>query len=220
MTGQPARVRDYRPADLDDLYRVCVQTARNGGDGTAIFRDPRLPGDTYAAPYALFEPSLALVVDAEAGVSGYLVATLDTAEFRRRLERDWWPAMRARHPEPPPEVAEGLSLQERRALLNIHQPRDYAGADVLGRYPSHLHINLLPPLQGRGVGKHLIMTLLTRLTDKGSPGVHLTSGLDNERAAGFYQHLGFTELPADDMHLFAMDLPAGQKPPRRGKGAP
>jgi hypothetical protein len=54
----------------------------------------------------------------------------------------------------------------------------------------------------------------------GSPGVHLTSGLENERAAGFYQHLGFTELPAADMHLFAMDLPAGQKPPRRGKDAP
>ena len=213
-------MRDYRPADLDDVYRVCVLTANHGGDGTAIFRDPRMPGDTYAVPYALFEPSLAMVVDLEGDVSGYLVATRDTVAFKRRLERDWWPAMRTRYPEPPPELGEGLSMQERRALLNIHQPSAYAGDDLFCRYPSHLHINLLPPLQGRGVGKHLIMKVLARLTEMGSPGVHLTSGLANERAAGFYRHLGFTELPADDAHLFVMDLRAAQKPPPRGTGAP
>ena len=209
-----ARVRGYRPPDLDDVYRVCLQTASNGGDGTALFRDPRLPGDTYAVPYAIFEPPLALVAEGAAGVSGYLVAALDTAEFRTRLDRDWWPAMRARHPEPPPEVARGLSLQERRALANIHQPRHVA-EDLLARYPSHLHINLLPPLQGAGVGRRLITALLARLKDAGSPGLHLTSGLENERAAGFYRHLGFTELPADDMHLFVMDLRApGSMDPR------
>jgi ribosomal protein S18 acetylase RimI-like enzyme len=205
MSGLPAYLREYRSADLNDMYRVCLQTADNGGDGTALFRDPRLPGDTYAVPYAIFEPSLALVAAAAGRVSGYVVAALDSSEFGRRLAREWWPAMRLRHPEPPSEVAHGLSVQERRALSNIHQPRGLA-EDLLSRYPSHLHFNLLPPLQGRGVGRHLIAAVLSRLTDMGSPGVHLTSGLDNQRAAGFYRHLGFTELPADDMHLFAMDL--------------
>jgi GNAT superfamily N-acetyltransferase len=98
-----------------------------------------------------------------------------------------------------------LSVQERRALSNIHQPRGLAEG-LLDRYPSHLHINLLLLLRGCGMGRHLITAVLARLRDMGSPGVHLTSGLDNQRAAGFYRHLGFTELPADDMHLFVMDL--------------
>jgi ribosomal protein S18 acetylase RimI-like enzyme len=205
MSREQIQIRGYQPDDRDQVYRICLQTANNGGDGTAIFRDPRLPGDVYAVPYAIFEPSLTLVAQDAGGVGGYIVATLDSLEFGRRLERGWWPAMRARYPEPSPDLAWGLSVQERTALSNIHHQWK-PGQNVPSGYPSHLHINLLPPLQGRGVGRRLIMTLLGRLREAGSPGVHLTSGLANLRAAGFYQHLGFSELAASDMHMFAMDL--------------
>jgi hypothetical protein len=80
-----ARVRQFRPDDLDDLYRICLQTAGGGQDGTALFRDPKLPGHVYAAPYALFEPSLAFVAEDAAGVGGYIVAALDGETFERRL---------------------------------------------------------------------------------------------------------------------------------------
>ena len=205
MDREQIRIRGYQPGDRDDVYRVCLQTANNGGDGTAIFRDPRLPGDVYAVPYVIFEPSLTLVAEDAGGVGGYIVATLDSREFGRRLESDWWPAMRVRHPEPPPDLALGLSVQERNALSNIHRCWK-PGQHVPGGYPSHLHINLLPPLQGRGVRRRLIATLLARLSEQGSPGVHLASGLANLPAAGFYRHLGFTELAASDMHMLAMDL--------------
>ncbi len=205
MDREQIPIRGYHPDDRDDVYRICLQTASNGGDGTAIFRDPRLPGDVYAVPYAIFEPSLTLVAEDADGVGGYVVATLDSQQFGRRLERDWWPAMRARHPEPPPDLARGLSVQERTALSNIHHSWK-PGQHVPSGYPSHLHINLLPPLQGHGAGRRLIATLLARLREQGSPGVHLASGRANLRAAGFYRHLGFTELAATDMHMFAMDL--------------
>ena len=205
MDREQIPIRGYQPGDRDDVYRICLQTASNGGDGTAIFRDPRLPGDVYAVPYAIFEPSLTLVAEDADGVGGYVVATLESQEFGRRLERDWWPAMRARHPEPPPDLARGLSVQERTALSNIHHSWK-PGQHVPSGYPSHLHINLLPPLQGHGAGRRLIAALLARLREQGSPGVHLASGLANLRAAGFYWHLGFTELAATDMHMFAMDL--------------
>jgi len=54
------RIRGFQLGDLDDLYRIYLLTADNGQDGTAAFGDPRLPGDVYAVPYALLEPSLAL----------------------------------------------------------------------------------------------------------------------------------------------------------------
>jgi ribosomal protein S18 acetylase RimI-like enzyme len=205
MDSEQIRIREYQPDDRAAVYRICLQTANNGGDGTAIFRDPRLPGDVYAVPYAILEPSLALVAEDAGGVGGYVVATLDSHEFGRRLEREWWPAIRARHPEPPPGLAEQLSDQERTALRNIHHCWK-PGENVPSGYPSHLHINLLPALQGRGAGRRLTANLLARLREQGSPGVHLATRLTNLRAAGFYRHLGFTELAASDMHLFAMDL--------------
>ena len=205
MDSEPVRIRSHRAADLDDLYRICLLTADNGGDGTGLFRDPRLPGSVYAAPYAVFEPSLTIVAEDAAGVGGYVVAALDSLEFDRRLERDWWPALRVRYPQPPPEQAERLSLHERSAIGNIHR-RFGADAEVVARYPSHLHINLLPRLQGRGVGRRLIAELTARLREQGSPGVHLLTGPDNQRAVGFYRHVGFTELPATDLHIFAMVL--------------
>jgi ribosomal protein S18 acetylase RimI-like enzyme len=202
---ESARVRPYQPHDLDDLYRICVQTADSGRDATAIFRDPRLPGHVYAAPYAVFEPSLAWVAQDAVGVGGYVVAALDSQAFEQRLERDWWPALRARYPEPPPEAAEELPLPERHALENIHHPWGTDGK-LAERYPSHLHINLAPRLQGRGIGRSLITTLISGLRDLGSPGVHLVVGRGNVRAAGFYRHVGFTELPGTVVRIFAMEL--------------
>jgi ribosomal protein S18 acetylase RimI-like enzyme len=202
---ETARIRRYRPDDLDELYRICLQTAYRGQDGTAFFRDPKLPGHVYAAPYALFEPSLAFVAEDPAGVGGYIVAALDSEAFQQRLEQDWWPALRARYPEPSPDLAEVLSPQERRAISNIHR-RFGAPAQVTGRFPSHLHINLLPPMQGRGIGRQLVTTLISGLRDQGSPGVHLLVGDGNQRAASFYRHLGFTGVPATGVHTFSMDL--------------
>jgi ribosomal protein S18 acetylase RimI-like enzyme len=205
MVGEQVRIREYQPDDRDELYRICLLTSNNGGDGTASFRDPRLPGDVYAVPYAILEPSLAFVAEDADGVGGYVVAALDTQEFGRRMELDWLPAVRARHPEQPPHLASGLSVQERTALRNIHESWK-PGEDVPSGYPSHLHINLLPPLQARGVGRRLIAALLARLREQGSTGVHLATHVTNVRAAGFYRHLGFTELATTDAHLFAMDL--------------
>jgi len=202
---ESARIRRFQPGDLDDLYRICLQTADNGQDGTAVFRDPRLPGDVYAAPYAMFEPSLALVAEDAAGVGGYIVAAVDSLAFDRRLEHDWWPMLRARYPEPPPEVALELSAPERYALHDVHHPWA-TDPELARRYPSHLHINLLPRLQGRGFGCQLIAALISSLRSQGSTGVHLLVGRANLRAAGFYRHIGFAELPGTAVRIFAMML--------------
>lgn len=197
-------MRSYRPDDLDDVYRICLQTSDTGQDGTALFRDPMLPGHVYAAPYALFEPSLAFVAEDAAGVGGYIVAALNDETFRQRLEREWWPALRTRYPEPPAGPDAAVSPQERRALANIHRPFS-TPREVAERFPSELHINLLPRLQGRGMGRHLVTTLISALRDQGSRGVHLLVGAGNQRAISFYRHLGFTEVQSTRF-IFTMDL--------------
>ena len=203
MQSEPVRIRPCQPADLDDVYRICLLTADNGQDGTSLFTDPRLPGHLFAGPYVRFEPSLALVAEDSGGVGGYTLGALDSRAFEERLERDWWPALRTDYPEP--DLDAGLATPEQHAIHDIHHPWRTAD-ELVARFPSHLHIDLLPRMQGRGIGRRLIATMIAALRDRGSPGLHLFVSRGNERAAGFYRHLGFSEYPATDLNIFTMDL--------------
>jgi ribosomal protein S18 acetylase RimI-like enzyme len=212
MDRSRARIRSYRPGDLDALYRICLLTGDAGQDATSLYHDPRLLGHIFAAPYGLFEPSLAFVAEDAAGMGGYIVGALDTRAFAEQLERKWWPELRTRYPGSPPRLPADQWTPDQQMASLIHHPWRIPD-ELAARYPSHLHINLLPRLQARGHGSQLTKTLITALRHQGSRGVHLHVAHANQHAAGFYRHLGFTELPATDaelpaphLHLFAMDL--------------
>jgi ribosomal protein S18 acetylase RimI-like enzyme len=98
-----------------------------------------------------------------------------------------------------------LSTPEQNAINVIHQFWA-TGGELATSFPSHLHIDLLPRMQGRGIGRRLITMMTSALRDLGSPGLHLHVSRGNESAAGFYRHLGFTEYPATDVNIFIMDL--------------
>jgi ribosomal protein S18 acetylase RimI-like enzyme len=104
-----------------------------------------------------------------------------------------------------------LPIQERHALQNIHHHWNTAD-ELASRFPAHLHIDLLPRIQGRRIGRRLIEALVASLRDQGSPGLHLTVGDGNPKAVGFYRHVGFDEVPAAELypatglHVFVMDL--------------
>jgi ribosomal protein S18 acetylase RimI-like enzyme len=196
------------------LYQICLLTGDDGHDATTLFHDPRLLGHFFAAPYGLFEPSLAFVAEDAHGVGGYILGALDTRAFEEQLEGKWWPALRTRYPDPPPGLPSAQWTPDQRVAHMIHHPwriRD----ELAAHYPSHMHIDLLPRLQASGYGRQLTNTLTTALRGQRSRGVHLHVPPGNQRAAEFYRHLGFTELPATavelpvpGLHLFGMDLQA------------
>lgn len=213
VTQESVLIRPYRAADLDALYRVCLLTAASGQDATSLFRDPDMPGHVYAAPYGLFEPSLAFVAEepgagGDAGgpqVSGYVIGALDTLAFEARLDRRWWPRLRGRYPAPSPSIPFSRLTFEQVVARDIHH-RPGSPEEVTSRYPSHLHIDLLPHLQGLGLGRTLMNTLLDALRAQGSRGVHLWCAPDNHQASGFYRHLGFRVLSPDSPQIFVMEL--------------
>ena len=214
MNRARAHIRPYQPGDLGALYQICLLTGDDGQDATSLFDDPRLLGHFFAGPYGLFEPSLAFVAEDAHGVGGYVLGALDTQAFEEQLERNWWPTLRARYPDPPPDLLPGLWTPDQRMAHMIHHPWRIPG-ELAARYPSHLHIDLLPRLQASGFGRQLIATLIAAMRGQESRGVHLYVPPGNYRAAEFYRHLGFTELraaaaelPASGLHLFAMDLDA------------
>ena len=88
----------------------------------------------------------------------------------------------------------------RRSPTLIHHPWRTED-DLIADFPSHLHIDLLPRVQGRGIGRQLIELQLAALRDRGSRGVHLHVRAANRRALSFYDHLGFTRLRAGHSYV-------------------
>ena len=184
-------IRPAAAADLEALYRICLETGDSGQDATRLYRDPKLVGHLYAAPYLALAPDSAFVIEDDEGVGAYIVGAADTLGFEARMEAEWWPALRPRYPAPTGDPA-GWSLDEMRAW-QIHHPRPPPKL-ITDPYPSHLHINLLPRLQGRGLGQALIDRWLARMREVGSRGVHLGVSPANQRALRFYRAYGFEEF--------------------------
>lgn len=183
-----ARVRAYDAGDLDDLYAISLATGLAGGDASARYRDPRMMGHIYSAPYAVLSPSTAFVAEDDRGVAGFIVGVADTAAFEERLEHEWWPTLRQRHANPigPPE---SWNADQRRCFM-IHHPSRTPSA-VATAFPAHLHMNLLPRVQGQGVGPALLKKWLSAVA---VDAIHVGVNAQNVGAARFWQRHGFDRL--------------------------
>ena len=183
-------LRRFQPGDEAGISRVCLLTARFGGDATGMISDDRLWGDVFALPYPARDPGLTFVVDGGGGnVVGYVLGTDDTSAFEAWFRDVWWP--------PRAPSAEGKDRVEA-GLIGF---ADTLGAEFLpflAEYPAHVHIDLLPVAQGGGWGRRLMERYVDELRARGVPGVHLGASSDNTNAVAFYRHLGWTELATPD----------------------
>jgi GNAT superfamily N-acetyltransferase len=189
-------LRHATPEDLPALYRVCLKTGDSGKDASAIQDDPDLLGEFYVGPYVMLEPDLAYALDSSEGPIGYLLGVLDTAKFNDRLEHDWLPRLKKAHHDPVGDPTGWHGSDWVRHA--VHHPFLKIPA-ALAPYPSHAHIDLLSEARGQGVGRHLMQTMMERLTELGSPGLHLQVSPKNKGAQDFYRGLGFEMLCAPDL---------------------
>lgn len=174
-------IRSFESGDLEACYAVSLATGFEGGDASHLYRDPKLMGHIYFAPYAALEPGLAFVVEDEEGVAGFAVGTADTMAWEERLEREWWPALRRQYADP----AEQRTADERRAHM-IHHPAK-TPADIAGKFPAHLHMNFLPRTQRRGVGSKLLGLWLGKVAGN----VHVGVNRANKGGVRFWVARGF-----------------------------
>ncbi|MGW3406104.1 GNAT family N-acetyltransferase [Streptomyces zhihengii] len=194
VTAGTPYIRRYRPTDHAALAEICVRTAHEGGDSSALYPDPGLMPSVFAHPYAALEPDFVFVLDDGAGNAvGYVLGAPDTVRYAERFRAEWLPTVRARFPLPEGEPR--TPAEEITALL--HRPEHMLRPELAG-HPAHLHIDLLPPWQGRGHGRALMRTLLDALHEAGVPAVHLCMVQANTRARAFYDRLGFRLLPITD----------------------
>lgn len=196
-------LRSFRPGDESALADICLRTGDAGSDATGILDDDDIWGAVFVLPYVARHPELAVVVETDDGrVAGYAVATGDTDGFEEWFQHQWWPRFADRWPHP---AGEPSSRED--GVLSYAYGRRADAEPFAAAYPAHLHIDLLPELQGQGWGRRLIAALTDALRAAGVPGVHLVAAGTNAGAIAFYERLGFTRLGAPaDVAAFGMTL--------------
>ena len=190
-------LRPFEPADLDALYAVALATGHAGGDASHLHRDPKLVGHIYAAPYALLAPDLAIVAADEQGVVGYVVGALDTAAWEESLERLWWPNLRREYADPSDAPRDTWTHDQRRAYI-IHHPGRTPAA-LVEAWPAHIHLNLLPRAQRRGVGSSLLEAWLDRAAARGVTAAHVGVNQTNTGGLRFWDARGFRTLTLEGL---------------------
>jgi len=178
--------------DLDRFYAISLATGHHGADASHLYDDPKMMGHIYSAPYLRLAPDLCFVAVDDLGVAGFVVGALDTQAFERLLEDEWWPALRATY-NPPDEVLPANWSADQRRCFMIHHP-ERAPMELARAYPAHLHMNLLPRLQGRGIGPKLLTLWLDKARSLGATAVHLGANTQNPGAIGFWKKHGFKSL--------------------------
>ena len=185
-------MRAARRDDRDAAYQVCLQTGNHGEDASLLFRDdPDALGRIFVGPYLEFEPELSLILEDDLGVCGYALGAFDSRAFYARYEAEWRPRLVAQFAAPD---GDGRSWTHSQRVHQVYHHPDYFCPEPYARYPSHLHIDLLPRAQGRGHGRRMLSRIMDALRERGSPGAHLGVSPLNTRAQGFYRRLGFEEL--------------------------
>ena len=180
-------LRPYRPADRAAVRIICIRTGASGQDATGTTVDDELLPDTFALPYVEYAPDLAFVVDDEEGAAGYVIAVADTADFVRWYRTEWMPRLQRRYASLDPSSSTD-------SLVRMAFDPERMLTPEAREYPAHLHIDLLPSMQGRGLGRAMIERVCTELAARGVPGVHLVAAEENAGALAFYPRVGFAEL--------------------------
>ncbi|KAF1848202.1 acyl-CoA N-acyltransferase [Cucurbitaria berberidis CBS 394.84] len=149
-------------------------------------------------PYTTLTPGTCFVLDDGSGrVVGYCIGAANTASFAQRWRNDFTPMVDS-NLIPRPGVRTGDALMEREDIKGFRSA--VYGAEcsmllpwpaVLAEYPAHMHIDILPEFQRRGLGTLLMNAFLQAVRGMGARGVHLDMVRTNTAGRAFYTKIGF-----------------------------
>lgn len=187
--------------DLITLTNICLKTANNGGDASALIRQPDLLADLYVAPYFYAEDSSCLIAVERNIICGYLVATQDTKKYIAWLNSDWLPSLRKKYSM----KNQYLSSLEQYLVETIHQ--NSSPPRHVKRYPAHVHISLLPEAQRLGMGRQLLNYFEQQIIGN-SGGYYVTVSEENTAAQLFFLQQKLVLIHSDnDSFVLVKSLP-------------
>lgn len=221
MPAEPAdetlTLRPVRRTDADALVHVAYATGFFGESARRFFPSKALFAALWVAPY--LRPGaggVGFVAKRGGQVVGYILGSVDPGRYALALAAQvpglLWRGLTGRLPG---------ALASLRYLLRA--ARFHLPAPPAGRYPAHLHLNLLAQARGLGAGGALLDAFLAELRSRRVPGVQLSTTRRNEAAVHLYAKRGFREWAArrtplwkpwtgqDEEHLImTLDLAGGE----------
>jgi len=183
-TQTQIKVRTAKIEDQEAVIEICHQT----GD---IRVDPYLFGLRWCLDYLWHETENCFVAEdvAHQKVVGYILGALDSTVQAARLKEKVVPQAVAYWRQ-----MEKRSWYDFRFLTFVRWFDREVFQNLYGEFPAHLHVNLAPEAQRRGIGSQLLAAYEGNLRSKGVPGYHLGVGAENQVGIGFYRKMGLTQL--------------------------
>lgn len=198
-------IRPCKNDDEDGILEVCYKTGYMGEDlnNRGIFNDVKLFGYLFCLYYIRYEKKNCFVaVDSNRGnkIVGYIIGTLNSKRqeklFKKKmiykivlrllLHTSW------KYPESLKQILFFIkSLDLKNEPKNLYK-----------EYPSHLHINILPEYQHKGIGTMLMDKFETHVRENNIVGIHLRTSNKNIKALPFYKRKGYNIVYQKDCEVW------------------
>ncbi|HBA82869.1 MAG TPA: hypothetical protein DCZ95_02130 [Verrucomicrobia bacterium] len=184
-------IRLFQPSDEAAVRHICYETSRYGQSMKGFIDDEEFIAESVIGYHLRYEPGSLFVAEENGEVVGYLSGCLDTQRYERVYVRHILPRLlrlflsNRRWCNPNLWKLLLFSLKSAPAWKKLH-------GSLTAGYPAHLHSNIKPGYQGRGLGSQLMEQFLAFLKAQGVPGVHLTTGTDAGKA--FFSRFQFQVL--------------------------
>lgn len=184
------RIRTFQEQDRPAVRQLALR-AGQGSPTESLWGHPESEAQIYLDPYMDREPESFFLAESDGELLGYLTGCADTDAFPSEDQRiaDAIRAHRLILRRRPVQFfarsafdAASAALRRAPTAGEIHDPR----------WPSHLHINVVPEARGTGAADALMDQWFERLRSVGSPGCYLQTLVENTRAVRFFERMGFT----------------------------
>jgi len=195
-------IRQCTIEDLPYVYEICYLTGYPPGTSDEVCTDRYKVGHYYAAPYLYFDIECCFVATVEKIPKGYILGTLNTEEYTKWLNKEWLPKIRNYYDLNKLNVNDHFEAHLNSCIIN-----DTKFEEQLIEYPAHLHIDLLPELQGKGMGRKLMNVFFETCRKKNAVKVHLGVSKENPGAISFYKKMGMNIIfEEEDSYIMGCDL--------------
>ena len=184
------KIRHYKKADREYLRKICIETASPAFQANEKTREAVCV--LFNDYYTDHEPeSIFVAVGNDDIPFGYILCNKDARKMNCFMDDEYMPKL------------SGFKDEE------IAWYKSYLQGNLryIGKYPAHLHIDILEGHQRQGVGHQLVDALVAYLKEKKIKGLFLIVSRDNGKGVSFYQKYGFKEIDSTDGSLtMALDL--------------
>lgn len=182
-------VRKYMPEDKNAVEEICYNCGYMGESPEFYWKHKVSFKEIWTTYYLNKEPGSCFVAVINNKVVGYLTGCLETSkapdsdDIMKKAILKYKLFLK-------PGTA-GFLFRGMFDSIIIRGNKKASGDFIDERWPSHLHINLLPEARGKGLAEELIRQWFELLKNKKSKGCHLGTIYENECAVHFFEKTGF-----------------------------